>query len=109
LSSPVETTIKALIEFESELDRTKTEVLEVKKVMIKDAQDFAESAKSSVVLRAQQQALEMLTKARAEAEGEAASIRKKGESALKSFEESISRKKARAVTEVVGRLLGETR
>lgn len=100
-------TVKALTEFESELDRIKAEVLEVKKKMVKDAVSLAESAKSTAVLKAQQQVSERLAKARAEGEGEAESIRKKGESSLKSFEATISRRKAKAIEMVVGRLLGE--
>ena len=105
--SPVETTFKALIEFESELDRTKAEALEAKRGMIKDAESLAESARSGAILKAQQQASERLAKARAEAEDEAESIRKKGESSLSSFGASISRRKAKATARVVTLLLGE--
>ncbi|MGD0145801.1 MAG: hypothetical protein ABSB53_02990 [Nitrososphaerales archaeon] len=107
MGSQIEVTVKALTEFESELDRIKAEVLEVKKKMVKDAVSLAESAKSTAVLKAQQQVSERLAKARAEGEGEAESIRKKGESSLKSFEATISRRKAKAIEMVVGRLLGE--
>ncbi len=107
--SQVETTVKALIEFESELDKTKAEALETKMKMIKDAESLAESAKSGAILKAQQQASETLAKARAEAEDEAESVRKKGESSLSSFGASISRRKAKATERVVGLLLGETR
>ena len=106
--SLVETTVKALVEFESELDRTKGEALEAKSRMIKDAGNLAESARSDAILKAQQQASERLAKARAEAEDEAESIRRKGESLLTSFGASISKRKARATERVVGLLLGET-
>jgi vacuolar-type H+-ATPase subunit H len=108
MGSVIEATVKALIEFESELDRMKAEALEVKKKMVKDAVGLAESAKSEVISKANQQVAARLAKARAEGEGEAESIRKKGESSLKSFEASVSRGKAEAIEEVVGRLLGET-
>ncbi len=108
MGSLIETTVKALIEFESELDRTKAEALEVKRKMVKDAVGLAESAKSDAISKAQQQVSERLAKARSEGEGEAESIRKKGELSLKSLEATISRRKARAIEEVVGRLLGET-
>ena len=104
----METTVKALIEFESELERTKAEALEAKKKMIKDVVGLAQSARSEAISRAQQQASARLEKARAEADGEAALIRKEGDSALKRFEASISKRKAKATEEVVGRLLGET-
>ena len=107
--SAVETTVKALIEFESELDATKAEALEAKRKMIKDAEGLAEAARLSAVSKAQLQASEALAKARAEAEGEADSIRKNGEAALKTFEASISRRKTRAKEAVVSRLLGEAR
>ena len=109
MGSLIETTVKALIEFDSELDRAKAEALEVEKKMVKDAVGLAESARSAAISKAQQQVSERLAKARAEGEGEAESIRKKGESSLRSFEASISRRKAKAIEEVVGRLLGETR
>ena len=108
MGSVIEATVKALIEFESELDRIKAEALEVKKKMVKDAVGLAESAKSEAISKANQQVTERLAKARAEGEGEAESLRSKGESSLKSFEESVSRRKAEAIEEVVGRLLGET-
>jgi len=109
MGSLIETTVKALIEFDSELDRAKAEALEVEKKMVKDAVGLVESARSAAISKAQQQVSERLAKARAEGEGEAESIRKKGESSLRSFEASISRRKAKAIEEVVGRLLGETR
>ena len=108
MGSLVEATVKALIEFESDLDRTKAEALEVKKKMIKDAEAFAESAKLDAISKAQEQASETLAKARSEAEAEAETIRKKGSSSLKSYEALISRRKAKAIEMVVGRLLGET-
>ena len=108
MGSLIEATVKALIEFESELDRMKAEALEVKKKMVKDAVGLAESARSAAISKAQQQASERLAKARAEGEGKAESTRKKGESQLKSFEASIYRRRAKAIEKVVGRLLGET-
>ena len=108
MGSQVETTVKALIEFESELDRTMAEALDAKKKMIKDAEGLAESARSGAISKVQQRALERLAKARTEAEGEAEVIAKKGESLLKSFETSISKKRAKATEAVVRRLLGET-
>jgi vacuolar-type H+-ATPase subunit H len=108
MGSLIEATVKALIEFESELDRMKAETLEAKKKMVTYAEGLAESAKSDTISKAQQQVSERLARARAEAEGEAESIRKKGESSLRSLEASISKRKAKAIEEVVGRLLGET-
>ena len=107
MGSLIEATVKALVEFESELDKMKVEALEVKKKMVKDAVGLAESAASAAISKAQRQASERLAKARAEGEGMAESIRKNGELSLKSFEASVSARKAKAVEKVVGRLLGE--
>jgi vacuolar-type H+-ATPase subunit H len=109
MGSLIEATIKALIEFESELDRMKAEELEIKKKMVKDAVGLAELAKSEAISKAQQQVADKLDKARAEGADKAESIRKKGESSLKSLEASISRRKAKAIEEVVSRLMGEPR
>ena len=108
MGSLIEATVKALIEFESELDKTKVETLEAKNKMVKYAEGLTESAKSDTISKAQHQVSERLAKARAEAEGEAESIRRKGESSLKSFEASISNRKAKAIEKAVSRLLGET-
>ncbi len=108
MSSVIEQTVKALVAFESELDQAKTKASESSKKMLKDATSWAESAKASGILKAQQMASETLASARAEAEKEADAIRKTGESSLKSFEASMSRKKGQAVEKVVGLLLGES-
>lgn len=108
MGSLIEATVKALIEFESELDRMKVETLEARRKMVTYAEGLAVSAKLDTISKAQQRVSERLAKARAEAEGEAGSIRKKGESSLRSLEASISKRKAKAIEEVVGRLLGET-
>jgi len=108
MDSLIEATVKALIEFESELDRMKAEALEAEKKMVKDAVGLAESARSAAISESEQHVSERLAKARAEGEGAAESIRKKGDSSLKIFEASISKRKAKAIEDVVGRLLGET-
>jgi vacuolar-type H+-ATPase subunit H len=106
MSSVIEDTLKALVEFESELDRAKAEAIEARKRMLKDAGDWAVGAKASAITKAQEIASQRLAAARAEAEKEAESIRKKGESSLKSFESLISKKKGKAAEHVVARLLG---
>lgn len=108
MSSVVEQTVKALVEFEKELDQAKAEASDSKKKILKDAAEWADSAKASGLSKAQQMASETLAKARAEAEREAVAIQKKGEVALKSFEASVSKRKSKAVEAVVGRLLGES-
>ncbi len=108
MASTIEETVKALTEFESELDRVKAESAEARKKIVKDASDWSESSKSGAVSKAQELASSRLAKAREEAEGEAAEIRKKGESSLKSFESSLSKNKSKAAEVVVARLLGES-
>ncbi len=107
MSSVIEDTVKVLIEFESELDRAMAGASDAKKKMLKDAADWVARANASAVSKAQQIASGMVAKARAEAEVESESIRKRGESALKAFEASISKRKDKAAEHVVLRLLGE--
>ena len=107
MSPAIEQTVKALVEFESELDGAKLEATESKKKMVKDAGDWAASAGSSAVSKAQQLASDRVAKARAEALKEADAIKRKAESSLKTFEASISKNKEKASELVVARLLGE--
>ena len=107
MNSAIEETIKALTEFESALDSAKDEAEAGTKKLIKDATDWAESARTSAISKAQQIASDRIEKAKADAEKEATSIRKKGESALGEFEGSISKKKGKASERVVARLLGK--
>ena len=102
-------TLKALVEFESELDKTKAEVLAEKARIVKDAERLADSSKSSAISKAQAQASERLAKAKAEAERQAESIRRQGLSSLHSFEASVSTRKKKAAETVVMVLLGETK
>ena len=106
MTSAIEETVKALIEFESELDRVKAEASDTKRKMLKDASEWAASANASAVAKAQEIAADRMAKAKAEADAEADSIRKKGESSLKSFEVSISKNKSKAASQVVARLMG---
>jgi vacuolar-type H+-ATPase subunit H len=108
LSSAIEETVKALVEFESELDRAKAEVADAKRRAVRDASEWAEGAKSAAISRAQAMAAQRVADAKNEAEAEAAKIKKKGEFELKDFEGSISRKKSKASEHVRARLLGES-
>ena len=107
MSSAIEETVKALVEFESELDAAKAEVSEAKKRTMKDAVEWAEAAKASAISKAQEIASKTIAEAREDAEAEAAIIRKKGDSDLKAFEISISEHKSKAAELVASRLLGE--
>jgi len=106
MSSAIESTIKALVEFESELDSAKAEAAESKKKLVKDASDWATAAQSKTMAEAQRIASENVAIAREEAEAEAESIRKKGQVSLKAFEDSISKHKSKAVEHATSRLLG---
>jgi vacuolar-type H+-ATPase subunit H len=109
MSSAIEETVKALVEFESELDRAKEEAAGFKRKAMKDAADWANTARTSAISKAQAIADDRVAKAKEEAEAEAAKIRAKGDADLKSFEGSISNRKSKAAELVALRLLGETR
>lgn len=109
MSSAMEQTVKALVEFESALDRAKAEASEAKRRAMKDALDWAEAAKASAVAGATEIAARRVTEAKAGAEAEARKIREKGDSELKAFESSISRHSAKAAELAASRLLGESK
>ncbi|MBI3859689.1 MAG: hypothetical protein HY296_05550 [Thaumarchaeota archaeon] len=107
MSKAIEETVKALTDFESQLDAAMSEATDAKKRMLKDAVEWAASAKAAAVDKAHAMARETLESARGEAEKEASEIRKKGQSGLKKYEDSMSRHKGDAVELVEKRLLGE--
>lgn len=100
-------TVKALAEFETELDKVKETAQETKKKLVKDARDWAEAAKGSALAEAQRVASDLLSEARTEAEAEAEKIRSKGEAATAKFSDAISKHKKAASELVLSRLLGE--
>ena len=107
MSKTIEETIKALTEFESDLDSAMAEAVEARKKLSKNAVEWAASARDAAVTKAQRIASETVEKARKEAEREAAEIRRKGQASLKKQEESMVKHKAEAVELVTKRLLGE--
>jgi len=109
LTSAMEQTVKALVEFESALNSAKAEVSEAKRKNVKDASDWAEAARSSALAEATEIAARRVAEAKAEAEAEAKKIREEGESALKEFESSISRRKEEAAAFAASSLLGESK
>lgn len=108
MSSAIEQTVKALVEFESQLDSAKKELLDAQKKTLKEATDWADSAKAAAIAKAQEIASRNVARAREDAEAEAVRIRQKGESDLRAFESSIAKSKARASDLVAARLLGES-
>lgn len=109
MTSAIEQTVKALVDFESALDRAKAEASEARRKGMKDALDWAESAKASAIQKANEIAVRRVSEARAQADAEAQTIRDRGESELKSFESSISKHKAKAAELAASRLLGESK
>ncbi len=109
MSSQVESTVKALVEYESELDRIEAEMLKARGAMAKEAEALAEAAKARAIAKAERQASERLATVKQEAEAEAKAIGERGKSSQNVLESSISRRRTRAVEGVVGRLLGEPR
>lgn len=107
MTSVIEQTLKALIEFESELDAAKAQAAEARKKLLKDANDWAAAASAKALAEAQETASQTIARAKAEAEIEAGSIRQKGEASLKGFESSISKRKGNAAELVAARLRGE--
>ena len=100
-------TVKALAEFEAELDRLKSETMDAKKKIVKDAGDWADAAKSRALAEAQELASERLSQAKVQAEAEAEEIRKKGQASTKKFADSMSKHKKEASELVLRMLLGE--
>jgi vacuolar-type H+-ATPase subunit H len=108
MSGVVEGTVEALVEFESALDRIKSEASEAKKRMVKSAGELAASAKASALSKAHELATMRLDAVRKEAGVEAESIRKNGDIEMKKFEQTISRHKKEAAELVTRWLLGES-
>jgi len=109
MSSAIEQTVKALVEFESALDRAKAEAVEAKKRAMKDAIDWAEAARSTAIAEATEIAARRVAGARADAEAEATKIREEATSALKEFEGLISGHRTAAADLAARRLLGESK
>jgi vacuolar-type H+-ATPase subunit H len=107
MSSAIEQTVKALVEFEAQLDSAKSELQDAGKRTMKDAAGWAEAAKVAAISKAQEIASNNVAAAREEAESEADKIRKKGDMDLKDFEASIGKQKKKASELVASRLLGE--
>ena len=107
MSKAIEDTLKALTDFESQLDVAKSEALDAKKQMLRRASEWAEAARGSAISEARSTASETISNARKEAEAEAGSIRAEGEASLKSFERTLASHRSEAAELVRRRLLGE--
>lgn len=108
MSTAIEQTVKALVDFEAQLDSAKAELAEAGKRTAKESAEWAEAARATAVSKAQEIAARNVAKAKEQAESEAKSIRKKGDEDLKAFEDSITKNRGRATKLVAARLLGES-
>jgi len=106
MTQALEEAVKALAEFEAELDRIKTDASEARKRLVKTAADEAEKAKGDAVAKAQELADGRVKVAKQEAEGEAAEIAKRGEESLNRLKAATLKRKEEAVELTVRRLLG---
>jgi len=107
MSTAIEETLKALTEFEAQLDSAKAEASEAKRQMLRMAAEWAEAAKGAAVAEAQKIVSEALAKAKKEAEKEAESIAKKGDVAVERFKKALATQRPKAVELVEETLLGE--
>jgi len=107
MSRVIEDTLKALTEFESQLDSAKATASDANHRMVREAGEWVETAKAAAIAEAQRLASETVSAARREAEAAAESIKKQGESTMKDLERSLSRHKREAADLVIRRLLGE--
>jgi vacuolar-type H+-ATPase subunit H len=108
MNGPIEEALKALAEFEAELDKAKVEAADSRREMIKNATDWAESAKGKAVTEAKIMAADTVSQARKEAESQAGKIKNEGEKTLKGFENTLSRNMDDATELVIRLLTGET-
>jgi vacuolar-type H+-ATPase subunit H len=104
--SAIEETVKALTEFESELEGAKALAEDSIKKMVKEAGEWAASARADAAAKSQEMASHILAKARADAEAEAVKIKEKGEGTLRALESSLSKRRRKAKDHVVSRLMG---
>jgi len=106
MTQVIEEAVKALAEFEAELDRIKTDASEAKKRLVKAAADEAEKARGDALAKAQELADERVKVAKQAAERDAAEIAKRGEESLNRLKAATLKRKAEAVELAVRRLLG---
>src|SRR5437773_4178675 len=106
MTQAIEEAVKALAEFEAELDRIESDASEAKKRLLKAAADEAEKAKSDAVAKAQQMADERVKVAKQEAERKAEEIAKKGDESLNRLKAGTLKRKEEAVELAVRRLRG---
>ena len=107
MTQAIEETIKALTEFEAELEKVKAGANDAKKAMVKNAGDWADAARDEAIAEAQKVAEQKLSAARTEAENEIESIRNASQKSLDDLTRSIANHREQAVQLAMKRLLGE--
>jgi vacuolar-type H+-ATPase subunit H len=107
MTQAIEEALKALGDFESDLDRIKSETLEAKQRLLKLAFEASETSKNQAIAAARRVAEADLTAAREAADKQADAIRKKGQTSTERFRSSILAHKDDAVDAVLRTLLGE--
>lgn len=107
MSQAIEATVKALTEFEADLEAARNEAEDAAKRLAKGTSEWTDAAKKASLEKAQSRADKIVAKAKKGAEEQAESIKKAGRSDLSKFEQSLSKKKGRAVELATARLLGE--
>ena len=106
MTQAIEDTIKALKEFEEDLNTVKAVAADATKKLVKNAADWAESARRDAISEAQKAADLTVTAARAEGEREVESIRNASQASLEALRGVIMGNKEKAVALAVKRLLG---
>jgi vacuolar-type H+-ATPase subunit H len=106
MSNAIESTLKALTDFEAQLNAARDGAADAKRQMTKSAAEWAESARAEAVAEAQKAAAETVAKARREAEKEAKAISEKGKASLKHLEATLASNRSEAASLVRERLLG---
>ncbi len=107
MTQAIEEALKALSEFESELDRIKSETVEAKQKLLRLAFDEAEASKNLAIASAQRSSEAELAAAREAADKEASIILRKGHASTESFKKMILERKDAAVKAVLETLSGE--
>jgi vacuolar-type H+-ATPase subunit H len=108
MAQTVEDTIKALKEFEQDLDRVKATVADAAKKMVKDARDWADSARAAALVEAKKSADLALERAKEEAAHEVHKIGEGSHESLQTLKQTMAAHKIAAAELVLKRLLGES-
>jgi vacuolar-type H+-ATPase subunit H len=108
MAQTVEDTIKALKEFEQDLDGVKATVADAGKKMVKDARDWADSARAAALVEAQKAVDLALERAKEEAADEVHKIGEGSQESLQTLRQTMAVHEIVAAELVLKRLLGES-